>query len=76
MNEEEDQFFVEPEIEEVHDIKIIEDPNPITDKPPEEPKHIPLKYPLPHSGWSKYPSLRKITTTVPSISKYDPSHSA
>jgi hypothetical protein len=44
MNEDEDEFFVEPEVEEVQDIKVVEKPNLLVDKPPEEPKHIPLKY--------------------------------
>lgn len=35
MNEDEDEFFVEPEVEEVHDIKLVEEPNLLADKPPE-----------------------------------------
>lgn len=36
---------MEPEIEEVHDIKPLEEANPLTDKPSaDEPRHIPLKY--------------------------------
>lgn len=44
MDDDEGEFFIEPEEEEVREIKEIEDPNPVYTKPAsDEPRNISLK---------------------------------